>query len=85
MGIVIGSDASIIVHSQLNPLVFLGQKTAGGVDEKPKQGYPGAEKMKAGGGLDAELYEKIRPEVLSRRVVYDQTQSSLTEVKKERK
>lgn len=71
---------------QLEPLVFLGTKKDHGVQERPRtQGYPGAEKMKAGGGLDAELYETLRSDIWDRRILSDASQSSLMSNKTGRK
>ena len=64
---------------QLQPLVFLGTKTNNGVEERPSTGgYPGAGKMRPGGGLDAAFYEQLRPSIWERRLVIDETRRDLS-------
>lgn len=47
--------------------MWVGKKADGGVDQRPKGGYPGGSKMKPRAGLDAEMYEQLRQEILERK------------------
>ncbi|UZJ51685.1 hypothetical protein CBS101457_001005 [Exobasidium rhododendri] len=68
--------------STLRPLVFLGKRAEGGVESRPDHGYPGAAKMRQGGGLDAQVYMDVRHDIIQRRVMNDDTQNSLSEAKR---